>query len=66
MKKEVADVIKTALAAGFTVDRYTGTGHYKLTNGVGETMIIPSTPSGTRWKKNVLAEIRRAKRKDTP
>jgi predicted RNA binding protein YcfA (HicA-like mRNA interferase family) len=66
VKKEVAEVIKLAEAAGFTVDRYTGTGHYKLMNGGGETMIIPSTPSGKRWKRNALAEIRRAKRKGKP
>ena len=66
MKKEVAEVITLAEAAGFTVDRYTGSGHYMLRNPGGETMIVPSTPSGKRWKRNTLAEIRRAKRRRTP
>ena len=66
MKKEVAEVIKLAKAAGFAVERYTGTGHYKLKNEQGDTMIVPSTPSGKRWKRNTLAEIRRAKRRRKP
>ena len=64
MKKEVGEVIKAAEAAGFSIDRYTGSGHYKLTHGNGESMVIPSTPSGPRWKQNALADIKRAKRKD--
>lgn len=65
MKKEVGDLIKMALAAGFTFTRQTGSGHYKLTHDDGQTIVIPSTPSGSRWKQNVLAEIKRANRKDT-
>ena len=66
MKKEVAEVIKLAVAAGFSIIRYTGSGHYKLMNKGGDTMIVPSTPSGKRWKRNALADIRRATRKGKP
>lgn len=64
MKKEVKNLIKAAIAAGFTFNRQTGSGHYKLTHGGGNTIVIPSTPSGSRWKQNVLADIKRASRKD--
>lgn len=65
MKKEVRDVIRTALESGFTLTRFTGTGHYKLTHNNGDTIIVPSTPTRGRWKQNALAEIRRVNRKDT-
>jgi predicted RNA binding protein YcfA (HicA-like mRNA interferase family) len=64
VKKEVKDVIAEAEAAGFTFDRFTGTGHYRLTHRDGAVLVVPATPSGTRWKKNALADIRRANRKD--
>lgn len=63
--KEIREIIRIAEDAGFHMDRYTGTGHYKMRHGGGGTIIIPSTPSGRRWKQNVLADIRRySKRKD--
>lgn len=65
MKKEVKDVIQTALESGFSMTRFTGTGHYKLTHNNGGTIIVPSSPSKGRWKQNALAEIRRINRKDT-
>jgi hypothetical protein len=66
MKKEVKAVIQTAIDAGFTLDRFTGTGHYKLTHDNGDTLVIPSTPSRGRWKQNALAAIKRAQRKERP
>lgn len=63
MKKEVKNLVKMALAAGFTFNRQTGSGHYKLTHKGGSTIVIPSTPSGSRWKQNVLADIKRASRR---
>jgi|GEM_PF-7049202 len=65
-RKEVSELIATAEAAGFVFERYTGSGHYKLRHKDGGSIVIPSTPSGSRWKQNVLADIKRANRKDTP
>lgn len=64
MKKDVGDVIDAAMAAGFEFTRRTGTGHYKLTHANGDTIVVPSSPSGSRWKKNALADIRRIERKE--
>lgn len=64
MRKEVGEVIRAAQAAGFSIARYTGSGHYKLIRENGDSMVIPSTPSGPRWKQNALADIRRAERRD--
>lgn len=61
MHKEVREVFNEAVRAGYRFIRYTGTGHYKFENEHGGCLIIPSTPRGSRWKKNSLAEIRRAK-----
>lgn len=61
--KEIRSLVSLAEKAGFEMVRYTGTGHYKMQHGNGQTLIIPSTPGGPRWKQNVLAEIRRAKRR---
>lgn len=58
-RKDVREIIQVAQEAGFTLDRYTGSGHYKMHHGNGGTIVIPSTPRGDRWKKNVLADIRR-------
>ena len=60
MRKEVGEMIKHAESEGFRFDRYTGTGHYRMIHENGSTVVIPSTPSGPRWKKNVMADIRRA------
>ena len=57
--KEIREILRFAEESGFTMDRYTGTGHYKMTHRDGGTIIVPSTPSGDRWKQNVLADIRR-------
>ena len=67
MKKEVRDVINEAIAAGFTFNRFTGTGHYKLTHRDGSVLVLPATPSRGRWKQNARATIKRSKRrsKDT-
>lgn len=62
-RKEVREVIREAETAGFVMERYTGSGHYKMRHANGTSIIIPSTPSGRRWKQNVLADIRRANRK---
>lgn len=59
--KEIREVMRLAEREGFTLVRYTGSGHYKYEGQEGQTLIIPSTPSGPRWKKNAIAEIRRAK-----
>lgn len=52
-------MLALAVDAGFILDRYTGSGHYKLHHPQGGTLIIPSTPGGSRWKKNIIADIRR-------
>lgn len=62
MRKEVGDMIKKAEAAGFTFDRYTGSGHFRMTHPSGGAIVIPSTPSGPRWKQNVAGDIRRVSR----
>lgn len=64
-RKEVGEVLDRAIEAGFTFERYTGSGHYQLRHGNGNRLVIPSTPSGTRWKRNALADIKRAQRRDT-
>lgn len=64
-RKEIGELIATAEAAGFVLERYTGSGHYKMRHRDGDCIIIPSTPGGSRWKKNVLADIKRANRKDS-
>lgn len=62
-RKEIGELIEVAKAAGFTLERYTGSGHYKMRHGNGECIVIPSTPRGSRWKKKALADMRRAIRK---
>lgn len=60
MKKEVGELVRFAEDRGYTFDRYTGTGHYRMVHGrTGGVVIIPATPSDPRWKKNVIADIRR-------
>lgn len=59
--KEIRKMLRLAEKEGFRFVRYTGTGHYKFEGAEGQALIIPSTPSGPRWKKNATAEIRRAK-----
>lgn len=65
-RKEIGELLETAMAAGFTLERYTGSGHYKMRHGNGESIVIPSTPRGNRWKKKALADMRRAIRKGNP
>lgn len=61
-RKDIREIIQLAEDSGFTLDRYTGSGHYKMHHGNGGTIVIPSTPRGERWKQNVLADIRRVSR----
>lgn len=59
--KEVRKLLELAESVGFRFVRYTGSGHYKLETETGQSLVIPSTPGGPRWRSNVLAEIKRAK-----
>jgi predicted RNA binding protein YcfA (HicA-like mRNA interferase family) len=61
--KDVRKMLRLVEREGFRFVRYTGTGHYKFEGAEGQTLIIPSTPSGPRWKQNAIAEMRRAKRR---
>jgi predicted RNA binding protein YcfA (HicA-like mRNA interferase family) len=58
-RKDVGEVIKYAQCRGFECLGMTGSGHWKLKHPTGGLLILPATPSGSRWVKNVHSDIRR-------
>lgn len=58
-RKDVGEIIRFAKVNNFACVGMTGTGHWKLRHKGGGIVIVPATPSGGRWDKNVRAQIKR-------
>jgi len=53
------EFLAQAARLGFTFDGLTGSGHPRLRNAVGDSIVIPSTPSDWRSRLNSLAQLER-------
>jgi predicted RNA binding protein YcfA (HicA-like mRNA interferase family) len=59
MHKEVREIVRQLEANGYSVEQTKG-GHLAVRNAQGNRVYtMPSTPGGGRWKKNLLAELKR-------
>lgn len=57
---ETRELIRYAEQLGFELrERRTGSGHLIMVHTSGRKVTLPSTPSGTRSRKNMEAQIRR-------
>ena len=58
LPKDIHQIVAPALRDGAAVGR-TGSGHWRLTQKGKRPVIVASTPSDNRWRKNLKAELRR-------
>jgi len=61
-RKDVKDVIRYAKIRGFELAGHTGSGHWRLRHFGGESIILPASPSCSRWDRNAKAKINRINR----
>lgn len=61
-RKDVKDVIRYAGLRGFELTGRTGTGHWRMVHLSGQAIILPASPSCSRWDKNAKAKINRINR----
>lgn len=59
MNKDVSEFLKEITKRGWSIVRYTGTGHIMIRWKGGGTNIVPQTPSDRRWLLNQWRDIRR-------
>ena len=58
--KELRDVAKECRKMGLVVHERSNGNHYKVTTQDGKYLLsLPSSPGRGRWKKNLMAELRR-------
>lgn len=65
-RKDVREFINEAKRQGFRCEGMTGSGHWKLRHDSGASMIVPATPSGYRWRKNMEATMKQIVRGASP
>lgn len=58
-RKDVREFINQAEGQGFRCEGMTGGGHWKLRHSSGATLIVPATPGGYRWRKNLESIMKR-------
>jgi len=52
-RKDVGEFINHAKGHGFHCEGMSGGGHWKLRHDNGALLIVPATPGGYRWRKNL-------------
>ena len=58
-RKDVGEFITLAKRNGFRCEGMTGTGHWRLRHANGSTLIVPATPGGYRWRKNLESTMKK-------
>jgi predicted RNA binding protein YcfA (HicA-like mRNA interferase family) len=58
MHKDVRELVRAIEKQGWRVEH--GSGHLKAMSPDGETIVtLPTTPSGGRWRQNVISQLKR-------
>lgn len=65
-RKDVGELIKYAIERGFTEAGMNGRGHWRLRHTSGALVVVPATPGGSRWRRNLEATIRKINNGGTP
>jgi predicted RNA binding protein YcfA (HicA-like mRNA interferase family) len=52
-RKDVREFIQYAKGHGFRCEGMGGGGHWRLRHDSGAVLIVPATPGGYRWRKNL-------------
>lgn len=58
-RKDVREFIDHAKGHGFHCEGMTGGGHWRLKHASGATLIVPATPGGYRWRKNLESTMKK-------
>jgi predicted RNA binding protein YcfA (HicA-like mRNA interferase family) len=58
-RKDVREFINHAKSHGFSVEGMSGGGHWKLRHDNGALLIVPATPGGSRWRKNLESTMKK-------
>jgi predicted RNA binding protein YcfA (HicA-like mRNA interferase family) len=58
-RKDVREFIDHARGHGFRVEGMSGGGHWKLRHDSGALLIVPATPGGYRWRKNLESTMKK-------